>query len=123
MALIECPICPVIVQRTKNYITDLQYIFKPEFISKNYHKHLLYSYILTIPTMLILLQWFHLADTGLFFQSFVGTFGAGAVNFVREWYYGKYHGAPYDGVDVNMGSYGGLLGALTAVLIFTKYLI
>ncbi len=60
-----------------------------------------------------------LADTGLFFQSFIGGFGAGCVNFVREWYYGKYYGAPFDGTDINMGSYGGWLGALVAVFIYT----
>jgi hypothetical protein len=94
-------------------------IFSPLFIKNNYHKHLLYSFLLTIPTILFMMFFMHLADTGLFFQSFVGGFGAGFVNFAREWYYGKYHKAPYDGTDINMGSYGGWLGALVAVYIYT----
>ena len=66
--------------------------------------------------MWFLLLHAHLADTGMPFQLFVGGFGAYGVNFVREWYYAKYHEAPWDPTDLNMGSYGGIIGALLVVL-------
>lgn len=119
----ECTICPDIWKNFKNYVLDTKKIFSSEFIPKNYHKHLGYSLLLTIPSFLILMFYFHLADTGLFFQTFIGGFGAYFVNWIREWYYGKTYGAPWDQTDVNMGSYGGILGALIAVLIYTLFTI
>lgn len=119
MSFIECPICPIVKDKAINYVKDIKKIFGPLFIKNNYHKHLGYSYFLTIPTILFMMEYMHLTDTGLFFQTFVGAFGAAAINFAREWYYGKFYGAPYDGTDVNMGSYGGLLGAITAVFIYS----
>jgi hypothetical protein len=117
--MIECPICPVIWERFKNYFLDMRKGFTKDFITKNYHKHLGYSFVLTIPTIMFLMQYAHLADTGLFFQTFVGGFGAYGVNFVREWYYGKKYNAPWDETDLNFGSYGGILGALVAVFIYS----
>jgi hypothetical protein len=117
--MITCPICPIILERTKNYFLDMKKIFTPLFIKNRYHLHLGLSFLLTAPTILFMLFFLDLADTGLFFQSFVGGFGAGCVNFAREWYYGKYYNAPYDGTDVNMGSYGGWLGALLVAYVHT----
>ena len=117
--MIECTICPVMWERTKNYFLDMKKIFSPLFIKNRYHLHLGLSFLLTIPTILFMMNYAHLADTGLFFQSFLGAFGAAAVNFSREWYYGKFYGAPWDGTDINMGSYGGWLGALVGVYIYT----
>jgi len=119
--MIECPICPVMWERTKNYFLDMKKIFGPLFIKNRYHLHLGLSFLLTIPTILFMMNYMHLADTGLFFQTFIGAFGAGIVNFVREWYYAKFYKAPFDGTDINMGSYGGLLGVLVAVLIYSLF--
>ena len=119
--MIECPICPIMWERFKNYFLDMKKAFTPLFIKNNYHKHLLYSFVLTIPTIMFFIQYADLADTGLFFQLFVGGFGAFGVNFAREWYYGKFHGAPWDGTDLNFGSYGGVLGALVAHYIMTLF--
>lgn len=119
--MITCPICPIILERFKNYFIDMNKVFTPLFVKNNYHKHLGYSFVLTIPTIMFLMKYADLADTGLLFQSFVGGLGAGCVNFVREWYYGKIYNAPYDGTDVNMGSYGGWLGAILAVLVYSTF--
>lgn len=121
--MIECPICPIMWERFKNYFLDMKKVFTPLFVKNNYHKHLLYSFVLTIPTIMFLMQYADLADTGLFFQMFIGGFGALGVNFAREWYYAKFHGAPWDGTDLNFGSYGGVLGALVAHYIMTLFTI
>jgi hypothetical protein len=49
---------------------------------------------------------------------FVGGFGAYGVNFAREWYYGIKYKAPWSRIDLNFGSYGGILGALIYILLF-----
>ncbi len=115
---IECSICPIIKENIIKYITDVKYTFTPDFIKQNYYKHLLYSLVLTIPAMYVLMNYAHLADTGIFFQLFVGIFGAYGVNFAREWYYGIKYKAPWSSVDLNFGSYGGLIGALIYILLF-----
>ena len=112
----ECSICPIIWGNIKKYLTDTAKIFTKDFIKQNYYKHLLYSLVLTFFSMWFLLLHADLADTGMVFQLFVGGFGAWVVNFVREWYYGKKYNAPFDFTDINFGSYGGILGALLAVL-------
>ena len=119
--MIKCTICKIMWKKIKNYFLDIKKIFSPLFIKNNYHKHLFYSFILTIPSIMFLLQYFDLADTGVFFQIFIGGFGAFFVNFIREWYYGKYHGSAFDGTDINMGSYGGILGAIVAIIIYKLF--
>ena len=113
---ITCPICPVIKKNVIGYLTDVKYIFTKDFIPKNYHKHLGYSLVLTIPSILVLIFFFDLDDVGVLFQLFVGGFGAYAVNFLREWYYGKKYNAPWDQVDIHMGSYGGIIGTAVVIL-------
>jgi hypothetical protein len=112
----ECPICPILWNNIKNYVSSLKYFFTKDFITENYYKHFLYSLVLTFFSIWFLLQHAHLADTGMPFQLFIGGFGAYAVNFVREWYYAKFKGAPWSFIDLNFGSYGGIIGALLAVL-------
>ena len=114
---IECPICPIIKENFLRYVTNTKKIFTPDFIKQNYHKHLGYSLVLTFFAIWFLFLNAHLGDTGILFPIFIGGFGAYAVNFVREWYYGKFHGAPWDEVDLDMGSYGGILGAILYLLI------
>jgi hypothetical protein len=114
--MIECTICTILWNNIKKYLTDTTKIFSKDFVKQNYHKHLGYSLVLTFFSMWLLLSYAHLAETGMPFQLFIGGFGAYAVNFVREWYYGIKYGAPWDFTDLNMGSYGGIIGALLAVL-------
>jgi hypothetical protein len=114
---IECPICPVIKRNVIGYLTDIKYIFSKDFIPNNYHKHIGISLVLTIPSIIGLILFFDLNDVGLPFQLFVGGFGAYSVNWLRERHYAKKYNAPWDQVDIHMGSYGGILGALLATLI------
>jgi hypothetical protein len=112
---IECPICPTIVQHVKNYVFDTAKIFTPQFETENYYKHLEYSALIAVPWILFLLRFANLGDTGYFLPLFIGGFSLYGVNFVREWYYSKYHEAPFDMTDINMGSYGGIIGACLAM--------
>ncbi len=76
-----------------------------------------YSLVLTFFAIWFLFAFAHLGDTGNFFPIFVGGFGAYGANFLREWYYGKFHDAPWDNTDLNMGSYGGIIGAILYLLL------
>lgn len=114
---IECPICPVIKENILKYVTDTKKIFTSEFVQQNYHKHLGYSLVLTFFAIWLLFVNAHLGDTGILFPIFVGGFGAYVVNWVRERYYAKKYNAPWDQVDVHMGSYGGVLGAVVFLLV------
>jgi uncharacterized membrane protein YeaQ/YmgE (transglycosylase-associated protein family) len=115
---ITCPICPVIKNNVLGYLTDAKYIFSNKFIPNNYHKHLGYSLVLTIPSILGLIFFFDLDNVGVLFQLFMGGFGAYIVNWLRERHYAKKYNAPWDQVDIHMGSYGGILGAAIAILIY-----
>jgi hypothetical protein len=119
---IECPICPIIVQNAKEYVLNTKFFFSPDFVKKRYHKHFGYSVVLTFFSIWFLFKFAYLGDTGNIFPIFVGGFGAFWVNWVREWYYAKYYKAPWDDVDIHMGSYGGIFG--TILFLFTySYLI
>lgn len=113
-----CPICEVVKSGLLKYITDVKYIFTPLFIKNRYHLHLGYSFLLTLPSMYLLLTFLNLAGTPVWFHLFVGGFGAFGVNFLRELLYEDLYGAPFDWKDVHFGSYGGILGALLATFIF-----
>jgi hypothetical protein len=115
---IQCPICPVIKKNVIAYFTDIKFITTREFVTKAYNKHLFWSLILTVPSIIVLILFFDLDDVGVPFQLFVGGFGAYFVNGVREWVRSKLYGIEWDQVDIHMGSYGGILGALLATLIF-----
>ena len=114
---IECSICPIIKQNIINYISDTKKIFGPDFVKQNYHKHLGYSLVLTFFAIWLLFLYAHLGGTGNFFPIFVGGFGAYGINFLREWYYGYRYNAPWDSTDLNMGSYGGIIGAILYLLL------
>jgi hypothetical protein len=115
---IECPICPIIVQNAKEYVLNTKFFLSPDFVKKRYHKHFGYSLVLTFFAIWFLFKFAYLGDTGYFFQIFVGGFGAFAVNWVREWYYAKFHQAPWDDVDIHMGSYGGIVGTILFLLTY-----
>ena len=115
---IECPICPIVKKGIINYFTDLRFIRTPEFKTKAYNKHLFWSLVLTIPSMFLLFLLTDLETTQILWQVFVAGFGAYSVNFVREWVRGKFFGSEWDNVDINMGSYGGVLGGIISVIIY-----
>jgi hypothetical protein len=100
------------------FFTDMQFFFKPDFIKENYHKHIGYSLVLTIPCILFMLNFMHLADTPTLFIIFIGGFGARAVNFVREGYLMDKYGSRFSWEDINFGTYGGIIGAIISIWIY-----
>lgn len=119
---ITCLICPVIFNNVKAYITDIKHTFTSDFIKERYCKHLLASMILIIPLIILLMIVFNLDDTGLIFQLFIGGFISYVINFIREMYYAKYHEAPWSNIDINFGSYGGIIGAAIAVYLVNNFI-
>ena len=112
-----CPICPMIKEGVLRYLTDTHYLFTSKFITNRYYLHLLCSFVLSFFSIWFLIEYTSLAQTPVWFQLFLGGFGAFGVNFLREMVYEELYGAPFDWTDVNFGSYGGVLGALLATLI------
>ena len=119
---ITCPICPVIKENLIRYITDIKKFIAPDFIQQNYHKHFGYSLVLTFFSIWLLFLYAHLGETGVFFQLFIGGLGAYFVNWVRETFYAEYYKAPFDPTDVNMGSYGGIVGTILFLLTIAQLL-
>jgi uncharacterized membrane protein YeaQ/YmgE (transglycosylase-associated protein family) len=117
--MIKCTVCPFIWERIKNCFLDTKKIFTPLFFENKYYLEIGLYFILTIPVILFMMFYTHLADTGLFFQIFVGSFGAFWFSSVVEWYKGKYYNKTYDGTSINMGGYGGILGSLVAIFIYS----
>ena len=104
------------------YFTSVKFFFKKEFITQLYWKHFTYSLGLALIPMFILINYFHLGDTPILFQWFVGALSCWVVNWVREnikeakaikegWVY------PYDFLDIIYGSYGGIIATLIIILI------
>jgi hypothetical protein len=116
---IEFTIFPIIKKNITNYILDIKKIFTPDFIKQNYHKHVGYSLVLTFFAIWFLFAFAHLGDTGNFFPIFVGGFGAYAVNWLREAYYNykSKDEIKFDQTDINMGSYGGIIGAILFLIL------
>jgi hypothetical protein len=113
-----CSVCPMIKDGVLRYLTDTHYILTSKFITNRYYLHLLCSFVLSFFSIWFLIDSAHLGETPIWFQLFLGGFGAFGVNFLREMVYEEIYGAPFDWTDVNFGSYGGVLGALLATLIF-----
>ena len=109
-----CPICTTVKDGVLKYLTDTHYLFTAKFITNRYYLHLLCSFVLSFFSIWFLIAFTQLGQTPIWFQLFLGGFGAFGVNFGREMVYEELYGAPFDWTDVNFGSYGGVLGALLA---------
>ena len=114
----EVTIWPMLRDGIVKFFTDMKFFFTKDFIKENYCKHFLYSLVLTIPSIWFAYEYMYLKDTGIGFTIFLGGFGARAVNFCKEWYHGIKYKAPWSWEDINFGTYGGIIGAIIAILIF-----
>jgi len=115
--MIQCTICPIIKSVVVKYITDTKNFFSKDFITRGYYLHFGCSVVLTFLSMWFLFEYAHLADTGTSFQLFIGAFGAYGANYIKEWIWAKFYGSEWDETDLNFGSYGGIIGALLAIII------
>lgn len=114
----EVTFWPMLRDGIIKFFSDMKFFFTKDFIKQNYYKHFLYSLVLTIPSIWFMYEYMHLKDTGIGFTIFVSAFGAKAVNWVREWYYGIKYKAPWSDEDINFGTYGGIIGGIIAAIIF-----
>jgi hypothetical protein len=114
----KASIWPMLRDGIVKFFSDTQFFFTKDFTEQNYQKHFLYSLVLTIPSIWFMYEYMELAATPIWFHIFMGGFGAKAVNFVREWYYGIKYNTPCSWEDINFGTYGGIIGAIIASQIF-----
>jgi hypothetical protein len=105
-------ILPEIKNWIKTYITGFRYFFHKDFIEENYIKHFLYSVLIGILLLspLCLLESFR--ETQLIFKIiFSGTL-LYAINWIREDNKRRKYKAPFSQLDINFGSYGGIISAI-----------
>lgn len=116
-----------VIQGILSYFISIKFFFKKEFITELYWKHFSYSFALALLPLTILFLVFHLEDTPLFYQCFIGAIGCYTVNWVRElikenkakkegWKY------PFDYLDVYFGSYGGIVAAVVVHYVINAFL-
>ena len=108
-----------LLQALSQPFKNFKNIFNKDFFKERRHYHLILSAIIVFAFFDfgqdikdLQLQYFPFWAVLLF-----GWFFAYGINFAREWYYGKFHGAPWDNTDLDMGSYGGIIG--TAIFLLT----
>lgn len=113
---IEFTIFPVIKRSIVNYISDVKKFFTPEFKQEAYYLHFICSIVLTYLSMVLLFKYCDLEGTGIFFNLFVGGFGAYSANWFKEWVWAKFYNSNWDNTDIHMGSYGGIVAAILFLL-------
>jgi hypothetical protein len=111
-------IWPMLRNGIVKFFSDMKFFFTGDFIKQNYYKHFLYSLILAIPIVWFAFEYMELKDTGIGFTIFLGGFITRTINWLREWYYGSFHEAPWSNEDINFGTYGGIIGTIITILIF-----
>ena len=105
-------ILPEIKNWIKTYITGFRYFFHKDFIEENYIKHFLYSVLIGILLLfpLCLLESFR--ETQLIFKIIFGGILLYAINWIREDNKRRKYKAPFSQLDINFGSYGGIISAI-----------
>ena len=109
---IQFTILPEIKNWIKIYITGFRYFFHKDFIKENYYKHFLYSILIgfLLLSPLCLLESFR--ETQLIFKTILGGILLYAINWIREDNKRIKYKAPFSQLDVNFGSYGGIISAI-----------
>ena len=101
-----------------NYVTSVVYFFTEEYKTKSYNLHFYWSIPIAFVIVLFALCFMNMNETPFWFHLVVGGFLLYGINFVREWYKGKFKGINADFVDIYFGSYGGIVGAAIASIIY-----
>lgn len=82
------------------------------FIKQRWHLHILGGALTVTPFILLLIKFDPSFDIGKIPQCIIaGLFGYG-VGFMWEWYYSKYHEAPFDYYDIGFTVLGAIIGTL-----------
>lgn len=98
-------------------------IFNKDFYKERRDLHFAFSFAIVLLFLVIgdIVKELQIDQLPFWFILLLGWILAYGINFVREWYYGKFHGAPWDNTDLDMGSYGGILGA--SLFLILQYLL
>ncbi len=83
-----------------------------KFIKKRWHLHIMCGAITVTPIIWLLIKFdpsFDIGNIGHIIIS--GIFGY-FIGFCWEWYYGKYHEAPFDKMDIYFTTLGSILGTI-----------
>lgn len=82
------------------------------FFKERYHLHILGGFITVTPFIWLLIKFDSSFDIGKIGQSVIAGIFAYTVGFMWEWYYAKYHEAPFDYVDIFFTVLGAIIGTI-----------
>ena len=83
-----------------------------KFIKQRWHLHLIGGAVTVIPVILLLIEFDPSFDIGKTGQIIIaGIFGY-FIGFSWEWYYSKFHEAPFDKMDIYFTALGSIIGTI-----------
>ena len=83
-----------------------------KFIEERWYMHLVAGAIAVTPIIWLLIKFDSSFDIGKIAQMFIaGIFGY-FIGFCWEWYYGKYHEAQFDKMDIYFTTLGAIIGTI-----------
>lgn len=102
----------------KDTLQDFKNFFTPKFYKENWHKHFWISTSISLLWILLLLLLTGLGDTPILFRLFLGYGSLVVANGIREAYFNNKYQSFFDWRDIRMGGYGGILGAIIAIIVY-----
>lgn len=100
------------------YFACVKFFFKPEFRTKSYNLHFLFSFTLGFVVMLFLFETTPLIETPFWFHIVVGAGLMFTLNFAKEWVWDALFQIEHDMIDVFFGSYGGILSGIASSIVY-----
>jgi hypothetical protein len=83
-----------------------------KFIKQRWHLHLIGGAVVVTPLIWLLIKFDDSFNIGRIGQIIIaGIFGY-FIGFCWEWYFGKYHEAPFDKIDIYFTSLGAIIGTI-----------
>jgi len=82
------------------------------FFKERWHWHILGGALAVTPLIWLLIKYDPSFDIGKFWQVFIAGFFGYVVGYSWEWYFGKFHEAPFDMRDIWFTALGAVTGTL-----------
>jgi hypothetical protein len=83
-----------------------------KFIKQRWHLHLVGGAVVVTPLIWLLIKFDDSFNIGRIGHTIIaGIFGY-FIGFCWEWYFGKYHEAPFDKIDIYFTSLGAIIGTI-----------
>ena len=83
-----------------------------KFIKQRWHLHVLGGAIVVTPLIWLLIKFDPSFDIGKIAQVFIAGFFAYCIGFMREFYFAKFHEAPFDYKDIWFTVLGAIIGTI-----------